>query len=243
MAQSVTDLVDAVFLERTQQFVLRAWLPEEQEEALVHLGDPGRLMHLLTPGTALKLEGPINRPHRKTKYTALLAQHHNGTWVSLVIQLPNRLLYPLLYKGYLPHLWHPPLCTPELKREVAVGQSRMDAMLRFTGGLAPYYLECKSVTWSEHGVGLFPDAPTQRGSKHVQECIQLVHNGYRACILFVAGRSDIHSIRTARQIDPMFSDLLQRAALSGVYILGLSVKVGECGVHFERYVPVLLDSL
>lgn len=233
LTRSGSPATRAVFLERIKRFTVRAWLPEIEEETLAHLGDPGRLKGILEPGTPLLLDGPFRSPTRKTNYTAILAQAPHDTWISIDTQLPNRLLLPLLEQGYLPSLWHPPELFPDLKREVKVGHSRLDGCIQ--KGKETHYIECKSLTWAEGTLGLFPDAPTQRGERHLRELIARQESGNQTTVLFIAGRNDITQFAPASDIDPAFSRAYADAIEAGVNVIGISVRLTPEGVLFAHH--------
>jgi sugar fermentation stimulation protein A len=141
--------------------------------------------------------------------------------VSLDSTLPNRLIRKALAERALAEFagW-------DLVRwEVTLGRSRFDFLLSDARG-RQMVVEVKSVTLVENGVGLFPDAVTERGARHVRELAELAgQEGWEAAVLFVLQRSDASEIRAARAIDPKFAEALLEAEEAGVRILGRRCRV------------------
>jgi sugar fermentation stimulation protein A len=238
--------------------VVRATLEGGEDGGRVvsaHLPDPGRLRELLLPGTPLWLE-PARNPERKTQWTLRLCRHPDGPGVvSLDTTLPNRLVERALEDAALDELEGWALA----RREVTVGASRFDFLLERHRGSEPekggsgvreaapstshplpsrLLLEVKSVTLVEDGVGLFPDAVTARGARHVRELTQLTREeGWATAVLFVLQREDASEIRAAASIDPHFASELQRAQAAGVRILGRRCRVSLEGVEMGEPIP------
>ncbi len=252
------DLRPARFVERPNRFVVRATLEGGEDGGQVvsaHLPDPGRLRELLLPEALLWLE-PARNPERKTRWTLRLCRRPDGPGVvSLDTTLPNRLVERALEAAALDELEGWALA----RREVTVGASRFDFLLERDPGGDPeargrgvrelaqspgrsrpsrLLLEVKSVTLVEGGVGLFPDAVTTRGARHVRELTQLTREeGWATVILFVLQRDDASEIRAAASIDPHFASELQRAKAAGVRILGRRCRVSLEGVELGEPIP------
>jgi len=228
-------LAAAVFLARPNRFLLEARLAGGAE-VVAHLPDPGRLIELLAPGRRIWLR-PAARPSgRKTAWTAVLVEGPAGSGlVSLDTTLPNRLVAAALVAGSLPELagW-------SLERaEAPVGRSRFDFLLR-GHGKRRLALEVKSVTLVEKEVGLFPDAVTARGTRHLRELAVLAgRDGWEAAVFFVAQRADVVRVRAAREIDPGFAAALEEARRAGVRVLARRCRVGLDRVSLGAPVPVL----
>lgn len=227
-------LVEARFEERPNRFVVHARLAGGGE-AVAHLPDPGRLKELLVPGRRLWLRraDPEARPPRKTHWSVALAEAPEGGLVSVDTGVPNRLIGEALRRNALPEL-----APFRLDRaEVPVGRSRIDFLLEPPGadGGPPLLLEVKSVTLAEDGVGLFPDAVTARGARHVRELAEGVRRGrHRAAVLFVVQRPDVRRVLAAPEIDPTFARALEEARAAGLRVLGR-----RCRVELDR---VVLDG-
>lgn len=226
------DLEPARFLRRPNRFVVHASV-DGGREVRAHLPNPGRLDAILTPGRRLRLQ-PADDPDRKTGWSAVLARTPGGDgWVSLVTTLPNRLVGLALAEGEIEELaeWR-------LERaEATVGDSRLDFLLaRDDRRLA---LEVKSVTLERGGTGLFPDAVTARGTRHVRELTAIAgREGWEAAVLFVAQRDDVDSVTAAPEIDPEFAAALSEARAAGVRTLARLCEVTPRGVALGPALPV-----
>lgn len=226
-------LAAARFLRRPNRFVVRCRLQETGEEVRAHLPDPGRLTDLLVSGRPVRLR-PEEGRDRKTEWTAVLVQAEAGRWVSVDTTLPNRLVERALRHGALTEVsgW-------EMERtEVTVGDSRFDFLLREPEGRR-LLLEVKSVTLVRDGVGLFPDAVTERGSRHVRELAHATgRDGWTAGVLFVAQRGDVCAVRAAARIDAEFAAALDEARRRGVETWARRCRVTRDRVRLGASVPV-----
>ncbi len=227
-------LSKAYFVGRPNRFLLQVRLADTGHVVEAHMADPGRLKELLLPGKTLWLR-PASNPGRKTRWGAVLVESRDGEGlVSLDSTLPNRLIKNALEKGALDefHGW-------ELNRaEFPMGRSRLDFLLSGADG-AQMALEVKSVTLVEEGMGLFPDAVTERGARHVRELGELAaREDWEAAVLFVLQRPDASRIRAARSIDPRFAVALAEAKAAGVRVLGRRCKVFLDRVDLGGSVPV-----
>jgi sugar fermentation stimulation protein A len=198
-----------------------------------HLADPGRLKELLLPGRQVWLR-PASNPDRKTRWTAVLVESPDGReLVSVDTTLPNRLVGEALRNRALEELADWELVRPE----VTMGRSRFDFLLKHGDG-RQMALEVKSVTLVEDEVGLFPDAVTARGARHVKELAEIAARpGWEAGVLFVLQRSDAREVRAARSIDPAFAEALSEAKKAGVRILGRRCRVYSNRVELGSGVP------
>lgn len=235
-------LVPSRFLERPNRFLVRCRLEAGSGRRAdggpvvdAHLPDPGRLRELLRPWRRVWLRPePGGAGRRRTGWTAALVETPDREGlVSVDTTVPNRLVEAALEAGALEELarW-------ELeRREVSLGGSRLDFLLRDRSG-TPLALEVKSVTLVEDGVGLFPDAVTARGARHVRELASLAgREGWEAAVLFVVQRPDARRIRAAREIDPDFADALAEAKAAGVRVLGRRCRVRRDRVELGPPVP------
>lgn len=229
-----TPLCPAVFLERPNRFV--AFVELDGERQRVHVPDPGRLPELMIPGTACMLTDYGLRPNRKTRYALTLIRNPKDThWVCINTQQPNQLVKRLLLEGTLPGHETDTL----IKAESKWGQSRFDFLVDSNG--QQHFIEVKAVslvddTHAPNGRGLFPDAPTVRGTKHLKELIEAhTHHGYRATVLFVIQRDDAVSVEANVSTDPTFAATLTEACQAGVVLEAIRVHYTPEGmtVHPE----------
>lgn len=218
------------FLERRNRFVGLVDLNGQQIQA--HIATSGRLWELLVPEARVLLE-QSTAPGRKTGYN-LRAVEYNGHWVSIDAQLPNRLLEKALKKKALPPFAD---CTV-LQREPHYGQGRFDFLLQ--EGDRKVWLEVKSVTLVEHKTALFPDAPTERGRRHLLHLAGAVDGGDGAAVVFVIQRGDAGFFSPNRVTDPAFAETLDQAVRSGVQVFAYRCQVDPAGVSLEGRIPVLV---
>ena len=168
-------VVDGIFLERPNRYLARVEV--DGQEIKAHVPDPGRLPGLMIPGRRVRLTYNPG-PKRKTDYSLVLVRH-GKLWVSVYPAFANKVVENELAKGSLSCLND----FESFNREVKCGESRIDFELKFSDVKA--FVEVKSVSLVEGGVGKFPDAPTQRGVKHLKELVAFRMKGYRAAVLFI----------------------------------------------------------
>lgn len=223
-------IVDGIFLERPNRYLARVEI--EGKEVLAHLPDPGRLPGLMIPGRRVRLIYHPG-PKRKTDHTLALVRH-GSIWVSVYPVFANKLVAHALgenklscFDGY-----------ESFRAEVKVGASRVDFQLNYPDG--PAYVEVKSVSHVENGVGKFPDAPTERGRKHLKELIALKKRGCRSAVLFVSQRSDTRSITSNDAIDPEFGEWLRKAQKAGVELYGYNCRVAASSISLNRQIKALV---
>ncbi len=228
----VCDLIPAVFLERPNRF--GAWVALQGRWEYVHVPDPGRLRELLVPGTAVWLR-PAGTPGRRTAFSLVMTQDKEE-WVSLDTGVPNRVVRRALERGELPELSGYATVQPEF----IYGRSRLDFLLAGASGRC--LLEVKSVTFVVDGCGLFPDAVSERASRHLRELISVVGDGYRAVALFVVQRQDARCVAPNVATDPQFAQTLRQAADAGVELLARLCRVQPTGIEIGSPIPVRLTK-
>jgi sugar fermentation stimulation protein A len=229
-------LVDAEFVARANRFIVRAVLADG-DTVDAHLADPGRLVELLIPGARLRLRPAAPGSDRRTRFSAVLVQAPapSRAWVSIETTQANRLAHGLLDAGQVQGIPG----DGSLRREVACGDSRFDFLVERNDERC--WVEVKSVTLVEEETGLFPDAPTQRGVRHVRELTQRVRLGDRACVLFVMQRHDARLVRPHRGIDPDLADALADASAAGVLLRAARFELDEnAGASYLGPAPVEL---
>lgn len=219
----------ARFIERPHRFAARVELADGSiVEA--HLANPGRLTGVLAPGCDVLLDGPFPPP-RVLPYT-MLAARVGRVWAGTVTTYANHVFPSLLRAGIFPELGGGD--EGAIRREVAHGRSRFDFE---TGG---WLVEVKSVSLSDGGAGLFPDAVTARGTRHSEDLAHLARRGRSTAIVFVAQREDIASVSPADAIDPAFGRALRAASRAGVVVLACALRMRVRGATAARRVPVRL---
>lgn len=222
------ELVEARFVARPNRFLVEAEL--DGVIVYAHLADRGRLKETLIPGVRLLL-ARANGAGRKTQFQAVAAVQEAGSLASLDTQLPNRLIEAALRVGALPQF----AMYPEIRREVKVGGSRFDFQL--TDGPYRCTVEVKSAGYVQDGVALFPDAPTTRGRRHLEELAELARAGERAAVVFVA-QGEAQAVGMYTAIDPEFAATLRRVAAEGVEVYAYACPLTRHGIVFGREIPV-----
>jgi sugar fermentation stimulation protein A len=225
-------MVDGIFLERPNRYLAQVEI--EGRQVFAHVPDPGRLPGLMIPQRRVRL---IHNPSakRKTDYTMALVKH-GRIWVSVFPVFANRLVGDALANRVLPGFSG----YTDFSSEVKVGHSRFDFQLDFAAG--PMLVEVKSVSLVEQTVGKFPDAPTERGRRHVEELIELKRKGKRTAVVFVSQRSDTQTITSNDVIDPEFGKRLREAKREGVELYGFNCKVTASAVTLDQPVEVIMQD-
>jgi len=200
---------EAFFLERPNRFLALVALGEERAEA--HVPDPGRLEELLVPGARVRLR-PAERKGRRTAWDLIGVQCPEG-WVNVDSRLPNLLFAEALRERRLEEFAGTDRITPEYR----YGGSVLDFLLEGKG--PPCLVEVKGCTLAAKGVALFPDAPTSRGTRHLEELMRAAAEGYRACAVFVVKHPGARSFAANAATDPLFAETLGRAASAGVEVI------------------------
>ena len=195
-------VLPGVFRARPNRFIAQVEIGGETQ--VCHVKNTGRCRELLVPGATVYVEESRN-PARKTKYD-LIAVEKGRLLINMDSQAPNKVA-----AEYLPRLL-PGLTL--LRSETTFGSSRFDFYAEAGG--ERWFIEVKGVTLEEQGAALFPDAPTQRGIKHLQELCRCVDQGYRACVLFVVQMKGVRYFTPNRRTHLEFALALEEAAAQGV---------------------------
>lgn len=188
--------------------------------ATAHCTNTGSMRSCWEPGDRVLLEASPN-PARKLPWT-WLACRRDGAWVGVDTGMPNRVVAEAARRNLLPGL--PGLV--EVRTEVRYGLegSRIDLHARDRQG-REVFVEVKNCTLREGDLGLFPDAVTTRGTKHLRELREMVRQGHRAALAVFVQRGDVGAFRAAAAIDPVYAGELDRAADAGVEVLPLRVDL------------------
>lgn len=213
------------FLSRPNRFI--AWVEIDGRKEKCHVKNTGRCKELLTDRALVYIQESDN-PARKTKYDVIAVQK-GELLINMDAQAPNRAAEEWLKRGGL--LPHP----TQVKAEAKFGQSRLDFYLE--NAQRRMFVEVKGVTLEEHGVAKFPDAPTQRGIKHIQELCRCVEDGYEATLLFVVQMKGMYCVTPNWDTHPEFGQALQEAQRKGVQILAMDCTVTPDSITISREVP------
>lgn len=221
----------ALFLERPNRFIAYARL--DGEVVTCHVKNTGRCKELLIPGESeVFLEDHGENAKRKTRYS-LVSVMKNGIMISMDSQAPNQIAYDWIRAGNLYDN------VTFLKREQTYGNSRFDIYYE-RGGNVRGFVEVKGVTLEENHVARFPDAPTERGIKHLRELMEARKNGYEATVLFVVQMKGISYFEPNIATHGAFGDALRCASEAGVDIVAVDCVVTETEVVADALVPVRL---
>lgn len=225
------EVVKGVFRERPNRFIAKVEIDGNEET--VHVKNTGRCKELLLENSVVYLSVSDN-PLRKTKYDliAVEKQTENGTvLINMDSQAPNDMVAEWLKKGALFSK------NAIIKREVTFGKSRFDFYVEDSNNKA--FIEVKGVTLENNGVALFPDAPTERGVKHIKELCSCVEKGYSAYIIFVIQMSGINLFKPNDATHKAFGDALRQAEKAGVSILAYDSVVTNESVCINK--PIMIE--
>jgi len=225
-------LEPAEFVKRPNRFL--AHLRKDGKIIKAHVPDPGRLKELLIPNARVMVRHNPG-PQRKTDWTLTLVRK-DSVWVCVNTTIPNTFVGKLLLNQHLPEFEE----FTEVKAEVTHGNSRFD--FRMKNHRSSYWLEVKSVSLVHQKVGLFPDAPTTRGTRHLKHLSLIKKEGSRAGVLFMVQRSDAEKFAPNWITDPDFSEALVKAVATGVEIAVYTSEVTPGGISLGRKIPYDLDT-
>jgi len=221
--------VEATLIDRLNRFLGVVEVGGSTEECFIP--NPGRMHELMVPGTRVYLLKKHGE-HRKTRYDMVLVDYQ-GVLVSIDSRLPNTLLAETVNLGLLNEFRG---YTVE-RTEPVFHDSRLDLVL--SDGQGQVMVETKSCTLVEDGVALFPDAPTERGARHMRTLVKALETG-RSAAVFVIQRGDASEFRPNDGTDPEFGEALRRAASMGVETYAYVSDVSLRGVEIREKIPLRL---
>ncbi|MBO4472094.1 MAG: DNA/RNA nuclease SfsA [Clostridia bacterium] len=210
------NIIRGIFLDRPNRFIAHAEIEGRRET--VHVKNTGRCRELLLPGAEVWLTAP-GTESRKTKYDLVAVKKNNGLLINIDSQAPNAVVKEWLEKQDF----------DRIKPEYTYGDSRIDFYLE--RGTERILMEVKGCTLEVDGIGYFPDAPTERGVKHLGELAKAVQDGYRAVIAFAIQMDGITEVRPNIQTHPEFGDAMREAREAGVEVLFLPCHVEPDGLN------------
>ncbi|WP_291324959.1 DNA/RNA nuclease SfsA [Desulfovibrio sp. UCD-KL4C] len=213
----------ALFLKRYKRFTVEALL--DGDIISIHTNNTGSMLGLLREGQEIFISPALN-PARKLKWTLEMV-NISGAWVGVNTSVPNKMIQRAFEENVLPELKG----YTSIKREAVVGKSRLDA--KFTdesSNLPDLWVECKNVTLVEDDVACFPDAPTERGQKHLEELMDLASKGYRVAMFFFIQRNDGKCFGPADFIDQKYATLFKQALAEGVECWPYQASLSEKGI-------------
>ncbi|MGL5439608.1 MAG: DNA/RNA nuclease SfsA [Filifactoraceae bacterium] len=222
------NIVEGKFISRPNRFIANVLIDGKEE--IVHVKNTGRCKELLLPNSKIFLED-CQSPTRKTRYD-LISVYKRDRLINMDSQVPNDVVEELLKtKNFLPDIHH-------IKREQFFGNSRFDFYVEYQDKKA--YMEVKGVTLETDNIAMFPDAPTQRGTKHLRELVQAKNLGYEAYVIFVIQMEGIEYFTPNKAQDLQFSQALVEAKSQGVNILAIDCTVTSNTIAAKNLIPIKL---
>lgn len=220
-----SNMIPGKFLSRANRFVAQVLIDDQIHT--VHVKNTGRCRELLVPGATVWCQ-KSNNPNRKTQFDLITVQKGDRL-INMDSQAPNIAAGEWLRAGGLGKI-------ENIKAETVHGDSRFDFSFTLDGKRC--FLEVKGVTLEQDGVCAFPDAPTDRGVKHLKGLIQAAKDGFGAFVLFVIQMPDVKYLHPNDVTDPAFGAALREAAANGVTILAMDCAVTEDSMSLR--LPVLV---
>jgi len=228
------NIVKGIFKSRPNRFIAKVEINGKEET--VHVKNTGRCRELLKENVTVYLEKSTN-PNRKTAYDLVAVEKvregKENLLVNMDSQIPNAVAFewltgenPLFSKN------------AKLKREVTFGDSRFD--LYVEDGERKAFVEVKGVTLEHSGYALFPDAPTERGVKHINELVKATEAGYEAYILFVIQMKEVHTFSPNKEMHADFAEALKNAYNKGVKVIAMDCVVTPDEMIIDKKVRVCL---
>lgn len=219
----------AIFRFRPNRFV--AHVEFGGQDVVCHVKNTGRCRELLVPGATVYLQRAANQ-ERKTPYD-LVAVEKGELLVNMDSQAPNQVFREWAERGgFRPGL-------TQLRPETVYGDSRFDFYWEDEKGLRGF-VEVKGCTLEHEGHARFPDAPTDRGVKHLEELVRAKGAGYEAAVCFVLQMAPMKDFSPNDETHPAFGDALRRARAAGVEVLAMECRVGRDSLEIWRPVSILL---
>ena len=223
-----TNIMAGKFLARPNRFIAHVEIAGREE--IVHVKNTGRCKELLLPGATVYVQH-FPEGKRKTKYD-LIAVEKQNLLINMDSQAPNKVVQEWLMEqepfGKITYL------KPECKH----GDSRFDFYLETEA--KKMFIEVKGVTLEEKGVVMFPDAPTERGVKHVQELCHCLEQGYEAVLIFVVQMEGMRYFTPNRRTHAAFAEALEQAQVCGVQLLALTCAVTPDSLTINGQIPIHL---
>lgn len=224
-------IVSGTFLGRPNRFIAEVDIDGVPQH--VHVKNTGRCKELLTPNATVYLE-KSSQPNRKTLYD-LVCVKKGDKLINMDSQAPNRVVKEYLNAhGFIPGFPR----GDTVQSEVTFLQSRLDFCWKVKQN--PFYLEVKGVTLEENKIARFPDAPTQRGTKHLKHLIEAVKMGYQAGICFVVQMQGVSYFTTNDANDPLFAKTLREAKQAGVIVGAVDCLVTPDSLEISSEVEIRL---
>lgn len=225
------NIIEATFIKRPNRF--QGYVIIDGEETLVHVPNTGRCKEILISGCRVLLREELN-PNRKTKYS-LIAAYKEKELISIDSQVPNKVVEEALKNKKIKELER----FNTIQREKTFGNSRFDFKLSDEED-EEYYLEVKGVTLENAGWARFPDAPTERGKKHILELIEVKKQGKGGGILFLIQLKNVDRFSPNDDTDPSFGEALRLAKDNGIDIFAYNCNVTKEEIEILGKIDIYL---
>ena len=222
------EMVEGVFVRRRNRFIAEVQTDGSVQE--VHVRNTGRLRELFIQGVPVLLE-PADNPERKTQFS-LVCVKKKDQWISVDSTAPNQVVEEMVRENRLFS------DVTYIKREKTFGKSRFDLYVEHGGH--KHFIEVKGVTLEVDGVAKFPDAPPERGIKHIRELKEAKKQGYLASIIFFFQMKGVHKFMPNMETHPAFGEVLKEAKNAGVDILAVDCIVTRETLAVDAFIPVEL---
>jgi sugar fermentation stimulation protein A len=226
-------LVHGRLLKRYKRFLADVEL-DNGTKVTAHCTNSGTMKSCLEEGAEVFLT-PVNDPKRKTKFTWEMIKINNS-WVGINTGNPNKLAFDAVSEGIIPGLTG----FTNVKREVKFEDSRFDVFAE--NNREKVFIEVKNVSLKEGKYALFPDAITTRGQKHLKTLMDVKARGMRAVMLYIIQRMDVEIFAPAKNIDPEYARLMQKAYQSGVEIIPFQAEVNPYEIKLVKILPFTFDN-
>ncbi len=214
------EIIEGRFIDRPNRFIAHVLINGVEET--VHVKNTGRCRELLIPNAEVRLAVSDN-PNRKTKYDLVAVYKEKLGWVNIDSQAPNKVVQE----------WLETQDYTLVKPEYVYGDSRIDFYME--KDQQEYLMEVKGCTLEIDGIGYFPDAPTERGVKHLKELTKARTLGYECIIAFVIQMEGVSEVRPYISMQPKFGEALEEAKAAGVKVLFLQCEVGRDTLQILTY--------
>jgi len=214
------EIIEGRFIDRPNRFIAHVLVNGVEET--VHVKNTGRCRELLLPNAEVRLAVSDN-PNRKTKYDLVAVYKEKLGWVNIDSQAPNKVVQE----------WLETQDYTLVKPEYVYGDSRIDFYM--VKDQQEYLMEVKGCTLEIDGIGYFPDAPTERGVKHLKELTKARTLGYECIIAFVIQMEGVSEVRPYISMQPEFGEALEEAKAAGVKVLFLQCEVGRDTLQILTY--------
>ncbi|GKX31842.1 sugar fermentation stimulation protein [Vallitalea longa] len=226
------DIVEGIFIERPNRFIAKVLINGILET--VHVKNTGRCKEILVEGTKIFLQ-KSNNPNRKTKYS-LISAYKDDMLINIDSQVPNYVVYEAIADNKIREF----VDCDILKREQKYKNSRFD--LYYEKNNKKGFIEVKGVTLENDGLAMFPDAPTKRGTKHLEELIDATCNGYESNLFLLIQIDDINKFKPNHVTDKLFAKTLLKAKDAGVRILCYNSLVTKDEIIIGSKAKICLET-